>query len=373
MENVEKEKQLSEYWDKVVDKFSSQAERIGTSIPYIPKDGKYEDMGTKDISWWTNGFWPGILWQMYYGTKNPIFKKTAEGVEDRLDLAMHEFNGVHHDVGFMWGLSAVADYRITGNEFSKTRGLHAATILAGRYNPRGKFIRCWNGDKTGWIIVDSLMNIPLLHWATSVSGDPRFSYIAEDHAQTVLHKIFREDGSCNHIAILNPTNGNLVSYIGGQGYEEGSSWSRGQSWGIYGFALSYRYTKNKEYLEASKKVADYFISNIESTDYIPVIDFRSPKTPHYVDTTAATCAASGLLELAQYCSKEDAKRYNDVAFKIIESLSKTYCNWNPEEDSLVSHGSVAYHSDEIHVPIIYADFFYIEALMKLMGKSIHLW
>jgi unsaturated chondroitin disaccharide hydrolase len=377
MEQKEKEidiqTELLKYWEKSVDKFSSEAKRIGSSIPYIPMNGKYEDMGEKDISWWTNGFWPGILWLMYNATGDILFREPAEKIEKRLDQSFLDFNGIHHDVGFVWGLSAIANYRITGNKTSLTRGLHAATILAGRYNPRGKFIRSWNDDKTGWIIVDSLMNLPILHWASSVTGDPRFSYIADDHAQTVLRTIVRDDGSCNHIAILDPTNGNVLKLPKGQGYGEGSSWSRGQAWGIYGFALSYKYTKNQEYKEISQKIAAYFISNIEQTDYIPALDFRAPDIPKFVDTSAAVCAASGLLELSQFSEGKDKSRYLDVAWKIIQKISENYCNWTPEKDSLVSHGSVAYHNQEIHVPIIYSDFFYLESILKMIDNCISLW
>lgn len=364
---------ISLYWEKTAEKFSAEVRRIGFSIPYVPVDGKYEDMGDKNISYWTNGFWPGILWLMYNWSGDMIYRETAESVEKRLDQAFHDFIGIHHDVGFMWLLSSVANYRITGNKSSMARGLHAATILAGRYNPRGKFIRSWNEDKTGWVIVDSLMNLPLLHWAAQITGDPRFTFIAEDHAQTVLRTIVREDGSCNHIAVLDPTNGNILELPGGQGYSEGSAWSRGQAWAIYGFALSYRYTKNEVYKETSKKIADYFISQIESTEFIPALDFRAPETPQYWDTTAGTCAACGILELADFCTGDDKERYKAVAWKMINNISEKYCNWNPEEDSLVSYGSIGYYRENLHTPIIFGDYYYVEALLRLQGKAIHLW
>ena len=146
---------------------------------------------------------------------------------------------------------------IRDSERSLARGLHAAHLLAGRYNPRGKFIRSWNRDRAGWVIVDSMMNVPLLYWAEDVIDDPRFKYIAMDHVDTVMNNTVRQDGSCNHIIVLDPTNGELLETPGGQGYASGSSWSRGQAWAIYGFALSYLHTDKKEYLDTAKKAVSY--------------------------------------------------------------------------------------------------------------------
>lgn len=182
---------------------------------------------------------------MYNATKDPLFKETAEANETELDEAMTIYTGLHHDVGFMYQLSAVADYRLTGSERSKARGLHAAALLAGRYNPRGKFIRSWNRDRAGWVIIDSMLNIPLLYWARDTIDDPRFGYVAEDHADTVMQNIVRPDGSTNHIGIFDPTNGQLLDTPGGQGYGPGSSWSRGQAWACTGLRSAMRTRKSR--------------------------------------------------------------------------------------------------------------------------------
>ena len=145
-----------------------------------------------------------------------------------------------------------------------------------------------------------MMNIPLLYWAGQITGDPRFQQIAVNHADTVASYLVREDGSCGHIACINPDTGELEHILGGQGYSETSSWSRGQSWILYGFALSYRHTKNKKYLDIAKKTAHYFISNIALTGYIPLCDFRQPASAAYTDTSAGLCAACGLLEIAEH-------------------------------------------------------------------------
>ena len=148
---------LDSTYTKLVERFSAECDRIGGKIPYIAEDGIYKkDMSAtpEDLIWWTNGFWPGILWQCYGATGDDKYLTAAREVEDKLDGAFEPYTGLHHDVGFMWLLSAVADYRLTGNERSQARGLHAAHLLAGRYNPRGKFIRSWNRDRAGWVIVD---------------------------------------------------------------------------------------------------------------------------------------------------------------------------------------------------------------------------
>ena len=194
---------VNEIYEKMEQKLYAECARMGEKIPYWTVGGVYEeDYAKKDIYWWTNGFWSGILWQLYHATKNELYLETARKNEDLLDQALHGFIGLHHDTGFMWLHSAVADYRLTGSEEAKVRGLNAASVLAGRYNPNGKFIRAWNPecveegeDCTGWIIVDSMMNIPLLYWAGQITGDPRFQQIAVNHADTVASYLVREDGS----------------------------------------------------------------------------------------------------------------------------------------------------------------------------------
>lgn len=365
---------LATVWEKLESKVYAECMRGGNKIPYIPENGVYPDKGEQDICWWTNGFWPGILWQMYHATKKTEYKRSAEAVEDRLDAALEKYTGLHHDVGFMWLHSSVANYRLTGNERSKARGLHAAHLLAGRYNPRGKFVRSWNRDRTGWIIVDSMMNIPLLYWAADTIGDPRFLFIAQDHADTVMKQIVRGDGSCNHIVVLDPFSGELVDNPGGQGYESGSSWSRGQAWAIYGFILSYHYTKKVEYLDTAKKVAHYFIAQLAETGYIAHADFRAPQEPVKWDTTAGVCAACGLLEIAQAVPELEKNFYANAAMRILKATEKQYCNWNVAQDSIVSYGTGAYHSiEDFHVPIIYGDYFFIESVLRLLDKAFLIW
>ena len=204
------EEWLQEIFEKLDRKVMRECGRLEDRIPYIPVNGRYsEDWGEKDIAWWTNGFWGGLLWQMYHATNRPEYRRSAERVEERLDRSLEEYENLYHDVGFMWMHTAVADYSLTGNRKSYVRGQHAANLLAGRFNVLGNYIRAWNDDKAGWMIVDCLMNLSLLYWATEQTDDPRFAAIARRHADTALEKVLRPDGSCNHIAILNPETGEV--------------------------------------------------------------------------------------------------------------------------------------------------------------------
>lgn len=372
--NLTTNKWAQQIFEKLNVKITAQANRLGNKIPYVPENGIYPDMGEKDIVWWTNGFWAGMLWQMYHATNNDLYAKTAISNEDRLDDAFTKYTGLHHDVGFMWLHTAVANYRLTENERSKARGLHAAHLLAGRYNPRGKFIRSWNRDRSGWVIIDSMLNIPLLYWASDTLEDPRFNYIAQDHADKVMEYIVRPDGSVNHIGVFNPTNGDLLETPAGQGYESGSSWSRGQSWAIYGFALSYLHTGKKEYLNTAKKVANYFIAQVEQTGWIALVDFRAPKEPVMWDTSAGLCAACGFLEIAKHVGEYEKDFYIDAAVNILKATEEKYANWDVEIDGIIDFSTGAYH-DELNteVPIIYADYYFVEAILRLLNKDFLIW
>jgi len=362
---------------RLIDRFAAERDRVGSKIPYIAEEGAYKkDMSAtpEDLIWWTNGFWPGILWQCFGATGDDAFADVARGVEDKLDGAFDRYTGLHHDVGFMWLLSAVADYRLTGNERSQARGLHAAHLLAGRYNPRGKFIRSWNRDRSGWVIVDSMMNIPLLYWASDTIGDPRFTYVAEDHADTIMAKTVRDDGSCNHIIVLDPANGDLLETPAGQGYAPGSSWSRGQAWALYGFALSYRHTGEERYLATAKRVASYFASQVALTGDVALLDFRQPAEPVYWDALAGCIAACGMLEIARSCEGTERADWITWAIRILKATDERFCDWDIEHDGVVTMCSGAYWSEkDRHVPMVYADYYFLEAMLRLVGKDTLLW
>jgi unsaturated chondroitin disaccharide hydrolase len=363
-------------FEKLNIKLKAECSRMENIIPYIPKDGRYHDLDTGEgIYWWTNGFWAGILWQMYHATRDEIYRKRAEAVEKRLDAALAGYEGLHHDVGFMWLHTSVANYRLTGNRESRRRGLHAANLLAGRYNPSGKFIRAWNEDRYGWIIIDTMMNLPLLYWASWETGDSRFLFIAQNHADTAMSVIMRPDGSCNHIAVLFPDTGELLEVPAGQGYAPGSSWSRGQGWAVYGFALSCRHTGMRKYLDTAKKAAHYVITNFAQNGWLPLVDFRSPREPCKYDSTAAMISVCGLLEIASQVGEYEQALYTDSALMILRACENAFADWDMERDGIIGKGTAAYHesSGNTEVPIIYGDYFFTEAILRLLRDDFLIW
>lgn len=371
---------LEDTYVKLLNKMQVQCERTGSDIPYFPYQGKYRDLMMPDgLSWWTNGFWPGMLWQMYHATGKIEYKDTAIKVEERMDETLHTFGRLNHDVGFMFLPTAVANYKATGNEESLRRGLHAANLLAGRYNPVGEFIRAWNeshwcDDVSGWMIIDCMLNIPLLYWASEETKDPRYAHIANRHANTAMHSIIRSDGSCNHIASFNSETGEFLGGVSGQGYDEKSSWSRGQSWAVYGFAIAYKYTKNMEYLNTAKACAHYCIANLSLSDWVSIVDFRSPKEPVKYDSNAAIIIACGLLEIAEHVPELEKELYMESALRMLRKTEEKFANWNVEEDGLIGGGSTMYHDDRLsNMSFIYGDYFFLEAILRLKDKGIFLW
>jgi unsaturated chondroitin disaccharide hydrolase len=363
-----------EIWKKIETKLKAECKRLGPIMPYVPENGKYYDMGERELTAWTNGFYSGILWQMYHATKKDCYLVNAREIEKRLDGAFQNFPKLDHDVGFLWLHTAVADYRLTGEEESKSRGLHAAGILAGRYNPNGRYIKAWNGERSGIAIVDCLMNLPLLYWASEQSGDSAWRQIAINHTEMALKYIIRPDGSCNHLVEFDPVTGEYLNNPGGQGFESGSSWSRGQSWGIYGMALAYKYTKNEAYLDAAKRVAHYFCANLALNDYVPMLDFRAPEEPVYYDTTAGVCAACGLLELSEHVNPLEKDLYVKSAVRCLKAVTERFCQWDPEKDSILNYGSARYDREsDRQVPIIYGDYFLVEGILRLLDKDFLIW
>lgn len=361
-------------------KMRAQCERVGSRIPYFPYQGHYVDCMMPDgISWWTNGFWPGMLWQMYHATGEEVYRNDASAAGERLEEALAEFTRLHHDVGFMFLPSAVAEYKLTGSENARRRGLHAAGLLAGRYNPAGSFIKAWDssmwpGDVNGWMIIDSLLNLPLLYWAGEVTGDPRFADIAVRHANTARNTLLRPDGSCHHVAVFDPCTGEFLGGMGGQGYGDGSSWSRGQGWAVYGMALAYRHTGKQEYLEDAKRCAHYCIASLAINDWTAPVDFRAPAEPVRYDSGAGAVIACGLLEIAEHVPKLEQQLYRSAALKILQACDRKFTDYNPDNDGILSGGATMYHNDRMgSQAFIYGDYFYLEAILRLNGRDMMIW
>lgn len=308
-----------------------------------------------------------MLWQMYQTTGDEAYRTTAEGVEARIVSNLVRIDLAGHDIGFVLLPSAVANYRKTGNLESRKNALIAAQTLAGRYNSAGRYIRAWNDSEmmekmmgggvplSGWMIIDCLMNIPMLFWASETTKDPRYAQIALDHAKTAQQYIARGDGSSNHIVRFDPATGEFVDAPGGQGYGVGSAWSRGQSWALYGFALAYRHTVDESFLTTAKRAAHYVIASMAVNNWLPLVDYRAPAEP---------------------VPEHEKRLYVQAALKMLRACDRKFCNWDPEVDSIVDGGTYFYHDPDgsnTEVPIIYSDYYLIEALLRLGGDSLFIW
>ncbi|MFR8171419.1 MAG: glycoside hydrolase family 88 protein [Marvinbryantia sp.] len=384
---MEETKWAREMAARITEKMRWVSEKNKEKIPYTTdENGDYDDRSDKSrswnaddgLSWWTNGFWGGMMWLLYLYTKEERYAEIARISEDKMTECFQTFLGLHHDVGFMFQPTAVADYRITGRSQAKTTALHAAALLAGRFNPAGNYIRAWNDipgstdDTRGWAIIDCMFNISLLYWASEETKDPRFRHIAMMHADTVRKNFVRDDGSVCHIVEFNPETGEMVKSYGGQGYAEGSAWTRGQGWAVYGFMISYRHTGKKEYLETAKKVAEYCIAHIPESGIIPV-DFCQPEEPAWEDSCGACVIAGGLIELAEQAEGAEKERYLKYARRILQTIAETRADWGTDCDAIVQNCSASYHDKRHHFTMSYADYFFMEAVFRLAGMEFKMW
>jgi unsaturated chondroitin disaccharide hydrolase len=356
-------------WDQIKSKADQMLAAIGDKSPHVAgANGIYDDMR---IDWWTSGFWPGILWIVYDMTGDEKYKEAAWNWDERLSERFLENNYFDHDVGFHFLPTAVIKYKLTGDADAARRALFAANFLAGRFNTKGGFIRAWNGDMLGWSIIDTMMNLSLLFWASEESGDPRFSHIAKAHADMVMKQFVREDGSVHHIIRFDPETGERAEAIGGQGAAPDSAWSRGAAWALYGLTNTYRYTEDPSYLDAAQRVANFFISSLPE-DSVPHWDFRAePDEGEEIprDSSAGAIAASGLLELADVLPDPEGRLYATVAKRILSSLRDHYGTWDlPEHEGMLLEGTGHKPAGQnVNVSLIYGDYFYVEASAKLNG------
>lgn len=367
-----------ETFEKIDRKMSAMTLRSRDKIPDgVDENGMHINRFETNKNWWCNGFWGGLNYMLYAYTHKEDYLLTARTSERMMDEALRNYDRLDHDLGFMWHLLAGAGYRLTGDKESRNRELFAASVLASRFIPSGHFIRAWNSQEK-WSIVDCLMNLPLLYFASDEIGDDRFRQIAMAHADMSLAQHLRPDGSIAHIVEHDRATGEVVKTHGGQGIREGSSWSRGQAWGLYGFVISYRHTGEQRYLDGAKQVANYFIANC-CDDWLPRCDFRAPSEPVIYDATAGACAACGLIELSKALPEDEGGMYLHAAIRILRAMGEKFCDFDPANDHMLGYGSGRYPVDGdwkkscVHISIIYGDFFYTEAVLKLLGAEFFPW
>lgn len=370
---------------KLVKVRERSAKKIPSEAQNGVHDNKLEAKGPMLTAkgFWTNGFWAGMLWQMYAETGDERYKEIARFTLPILNECLLEMDT--HDIGFLWLPTAVLDYKITGDTNARKSALSAAKWLMGRFNPAPNIIRAWgDGDErmalskvdppmrlSGVTIIDCMMNLPLLYWASEETSDPRYSNTAMRHADMAMKYFVREDGSVIHIIEFDPETGAYVDNFGGQGYGKGSAWSRGQGWGLCGFTNSYKYTGKKDYLDTAKKIAAYVLPNIPENGLIPS-DFRQPPEPWVQDDIAAGVLATALIDLSELVP-EEADTYLGAALKMLHAIDDKSADWSPDTDPITLHGTAGYHLPGRNINFIYADYYYIEALRKLKGQETYLW
>jgi unsaturated chondroitin disaccharide hydrolase len=325
-------------------------------------DGSWNTVPPRD---WTSGFFPGCLWYMYEQTGDRFFEHAARRWTD--GLREIQYFGGSHDVGFMVFNSFGNGYRIEPSDDYRNVILQTAATLAKRYHPIVGCIRSWDHRKWEYpVIIDNMMNLELLFWASDHGGPPLLHEIAARHAETTMKNQFRSDGSTYHVLDYDTTNGSVIARTTHQGYSDESVWARGQAWAIYGFTMSYRYTKDKRFLRTAERAADYFVQHLPA-DHVPYWDFKAPGIPDEPrDASAGAIAASALLELSGYAGAEKSTFYHGAALAIIGSL----CHAPYLAEGTHSHGILNHAvgnkpaNSEVDVSLIYGDYYFIEALVR---------
>lgn len=325
---------------------------------------------------WTCGFWPGEVWLSYEHTKDSAFRTTAEmlvkSLANRIDCKIEVD---HHDMGFLYSPSCVAAYNLTGSELGKKAALMAAEQLISRFQPKGQFIQAWGvmGTKENYrYIIDCLLNLPLLYWASEITGDTKYADIAHKHITTCLANSFRPDGSTYHTFFMN-LDGTPSHGASCQGYKDDSFWARGQAWGVYGSILSYRYTHNPQYLNTFRKALHFYMTHLPE-DFVPYWDMifnAGDDEPR--DSSSAAIVACGLLEAAKYVDAPEAKQYDIWARQMLASLNEHYAiRAQTLGTGLLAHGTYSKKSpyntctpEGIDECTSWGDYFYMEALTRL--------
>ncbi|MDD4992211.1 MAG: glycoside hydrolase family 88 protein [Paludibacter sp.] len=319
---------------------------------------------------WTAGFWPGVLWYDYEATGDKKIKAEAEKYTQSLEF-LSKTSAYDHDLGFLMFCSYGNAYRLTGNPAYKKILLNTADTLATLFNPKVGTILSWPRavKERTWphnTIIDNMMNLELLFWAARNGGNHKLYDIAVSHANTTMKNHFKPDYSCYHVVIYDTITGKKIKGITHQGYADNSMWARGQGWAIYGYTMCYRETKDPIYLEFVQCLADAYLKRL-SSDYVPYWDFDDPAIPNAPrDASASAVVASGLLELSTYLNNAKGESYKHAAIKMLQSLSSSVYQSRKSKPSFLLHstGNWPNHS-EVDASIIYADYYYIEAMLRL--------
>lgn len=356
--------------DLCIKKIEQNMLRFGKKFPSAcGTNGHYR---LKENDDWTNGFWTGMLWLSYEATQNEKFLnlalKNMESFQERLD---RHFILDHHDIGFLYSLSAGAGYKITKNEAYKIQLLEAADVLLARFQPKGQFIQAWGKygeEKEYRLIIDSLINLPLLFEASRLSNDPIYAATAQKHYWTLLNTVIRENATTYHTYYFNPETGKPSHGATHQGNSDHSIWARGQSWAVLGIPLNESFLHSNPFPKNYHAIVNQFIEHLPA-DLVPYWDFDfTDENPSAKDSSSLAIAACGLLEASKLDAYPDA---NAIAKGMIYQLGEHYSTKNNEaNEGLLLHGVYAYAEGKgIDEPNLWGDYFYLEALTRLANKN----
>ncbi|KAA3509793.1 glucoronyl hydrolase [Agrobacterium vitis] len=334
---------------------------------------------------WTAGFWPGEIWLAYEHSGDKLFRYAAQiQVQSFLHRIENRIATDHHDMGFLYSPSCIAAWKLVGDEDGRKAALLAADQLIERYQPIGQFIQAWGakGNPNEYrYIIDCLLNLPLLYWATGETGDEKYREIALSHARTTLAHSVREDCSTYHTFYMDPVTGAPVRGVTKQGYSDDSFWARGQAWGIAGMALSYRYERIAEYRDAFERLLGFYLQRLPD-DLVPVWDLIfSAGDGEPRDSSSASIVACGLLEMADLVEDVDAARYRDLARRMMKSLADRYAVKDPSvSNGLVLHGTYSKKTphntcrgEGVDECVSWGDYYYMEALTRLSRNWSSYW
>ena len=361
--------------DASVEHALSYAEaQLRRTVRYLGDTVQYPRTSKPDGSWtltqsraWTSGFFPGSLWYLYEHTRDPFFKSSARKWTEGLRGIQHY--GGSHDVGFIVFNSFGNGYRLEPSDDDKQVILRTAHTLMTRYHPAIGCIKSWDWSTT-WrypVIIDNMMNLELLFWSAENGGSPDMRAAAMSHATNTMLNHVRPDGSTYHVVNYDTTSGGVIARFTHQGYTNESAWSRGQAWAIYGFTMTYRFTKDETFLRTAERVADYFIERLPA-DGVPYWDFDAPGIPNEErDASAAAIAASALFELSTFDLSGDRKsRYRNAAEHTLGSLCEPpYLAEGTPGHSILLHATGSKPGkSEVDAALVYADYYFIEALLR---------
>ncbi|WP_127490699.1 glycoside hydrolase family 88 protein [Paenibacillus glycanilyticus] len=374
---------LQEIRQFILDKTKANASKFGDKLPHCADEDSYNFV---DNCFWVGGFWTGLNYLCYEMSGDQSFIENARRSKHRFVKRLYDDrHTTDHDLGFLFSLSAVADYKLTRNAESRRIGIDAANTLADRFNEKGRFLQAWNvwtpGDpfseeNRGRLIIDCMYNLPLLFWAAEETGDSRYRDIAIAQADTCSTTIVRPNFTTFHTYLFNPETGDPIGGRTFQGYADESCWSRGQAWAIGGYTHAYRYTGDKRYLEIAQRCADVYIERLEE-DLIPMWDFtfRGDKSGEPRDTSAAAVTAASLLEMASHMDEAESVYYKDLATRMVNNLYSIYSTKDePGHEGLLKEAtSHKPHDSGIRSSLIYGDFYFAEAVARLQGQTVIYW